>query len=247
MHTPTYSGRSQLLRSADDTDPIERVIVANADQLVIVTALADPAPQTRLIDRCLVAAYDAGLRPLLCLTKPDLAPPDTLLETYGALDVDHVVVRKGSPLDELVGVRDDDALHRVGVVGAAPQRGLAMLNADDAGQRVRSAGGVADQGHMVADHHALAPELTGAHRGDHPLRGLLATHPGAEQDRIPAAVYPGDEPGYGVLVGRSGLGPTPRPPRVRADADVGLVEVLPAHQRVRLGRRRRRAWRPRGR
>ena len=49
-----------LRRTADDTDPVERVIVANADQLVIVTALADPEPRPRLIDRCLVAAYDAG-------------------------------------------------------------------------------------------------------------------------------------------------------------------------------------------
>ena len=32
-----------LRRTADDTDPVERVIVANADQLVIVTALADPS------------------------------------------------------------------------------------------------------------------------------------------------------------------------------------------------------------
>ncbi len=51
---------SVLRRSADDTDPVERVIVANADQLVIVTALADPPPRPRLIDRFLVAAYDAG-------------------------------------------------------------------------------------------------------------------------------------------------------------------------------------------
>ena len=50
-----------LRRSADDTDPVERVIVANAEQLVIVTALADPPPRPRLIDRFLVAAYDAGL------------------------------------------------------------------------------------------------------------------------------------------------------------------------------------------
>ena len=44
---------SVLRRSADDTDPVERVIVANADQLVIVTALADPPPRPRLIDRFL--------------------------------------------------------------------------------------------------------------------------------------------------------------------------------------------------
>ena len=65
--------RSVLRRTADDTDPVERVIVANADQLVIVSALANPEPRPRLIDRCLVAAYDAGLDPLLVLTKADLA------------------------------------------------------------------------------------------------------------------------------------------------------------------------------
>ena len=58
-----------LRRTADDDDPVERVIVANADQLVVVTALADPEPRPRLIDRALVAAYDAGLQPVLCLTK----------------------------------------------------------------------------------------------------------------------------------------------------------------------------------
>ncbi len=35
---------SALRRSPDDTDPVERVIVANAQQLVIVCALAQPAP-----------------------------------------------------------------------------------------------------------------------------------------------------------------------------------------------------------
>ncbi len=64
---------SALRRSADDTDPLERIIVANADQLVIVCSLASPSPNLRFVDRCLVAAYDAGLDPLLVLTKADLA------------------------------------------------------------------------------------------------------------------------------------------------------------------------------
>lgn len=108
---------SALRRTADDTDPVERVIVANADQLVVVTALADPAPRLRLVDRCLVAAYDAGLRPLLCLTKADLAAPDEVLETYRALDVDHVVVRRDQPLDELVGHLRDRVSVMVGHSG----------------------------------------------------------------------------------------------------------------------------------
>lgn len=86
---------STLRRSADDTDPVERVIVANAEQLVVVSALADPQPVPRLIDRCLVAAYDAGLRPVLCLTKADLAAPATLLDVYAPLGVDSVVSSRG--------------------------------------------------------------------------------------------------------------------------------------------------------
>ncbi|MEU4093871.1 ribosome small subunit-dependent GTPase A [Streptomyces sp. NPDC026673] len=82
---------SVLRRTADDTDPYERVVVANADRLAIVTALADPEPRPRLIDRCLVAAYDAGLEPLLVLTKSDLAPAEPLLETYAPLGVPYVV------------------------------------------------------------------------------------------------------------------------------------------------------------
>ncbi|MDT0342597.1 ribosome small subunit-dependent GTPase A [Streptomyces litchfieldiae] len=82
---------SALRRTADDDDPFERVVVANADQLAIVTALADPEPRPRLIDRCLVAAFDAGLDPLLILTKADLAPAGPLLETYAPLGIRHVV------------------------------------------------------------------------------------------------------------------------------------------------------------
>ncbi|MCA0336819.1 MAG: ribosome small subunit-dependent GTPase A [Actinobacteria bacterium] len=80
-----------LRRTADDTDPVERVIVANADQLVIVSALANPEPRPRLIDRALVAAYDAGLDPLLVLTKADLRSPEDFLGQYAPLDVPSVV------------------------------------------------------------------------------------------------------------------------------------------------------------
>ena len=90
-----------LRRTADDSDPLERIIVANADQLVIVSSLADPEPSYGLIDRCLVAALTAGLEPLLCLTKSDLAPPDEALERYEALSVPAVVTRKGAALDEV--------------------------------------------------------------------------------------------------------------------------------------------------
>ena len=86
--------RTVLRRTADDNDPYERVIVANADQLVVVTSLADPPPRLGLIDRCLVAACVGGLEPLLCLTKADLADPDELLGVYRHLDVSAVASRR---------------------------------------------------------------------------------------------------------------------------------------------------------
>ena len=86
--------RSVLRRSADDTDLAERVIVANADQLVIVTALADPIPRTGFIDRCLVAAYTGNLDPVLVLTKADLADPAPLLAVYQDLDLPIIVTRR---------------------------------------------------------------------------------------------------------------------------------------------------------
>jgi ribosome biogenesis GTPase len=91
-----------LRRTADDDDPVERVIVANADQLVIVTALADPEPRQGLVDRALVAAYDAGMEPLLCLTKADLADPEPMVANYRPLGVPYVVTQRGADLAEIV-------------------------------------------------------------------------------------------------------------------------------------------------
>ena len=80
--------RSTLLRrSADDTDEVERIIVANADQMLIVVSAANPEPRIRLVDRYLVAAFDAGIQPLLVITKTDLADPDEFLENFAGLDL----------------------------------------------------------------------------------------------------------------------------------------------------------------
>lgn len=80
--------RTNLLRrSADDTDPVERVVVANADVLVIAVAAENPEPRTGFIDRSLAAAFDAGLTPILCITKTDLKHPQWLLDYYRDVDL----------------------------------------------------------------------------------------------------------------------------------------------------------------
>jgi ribosome biogenesis GTPase len=98
--------RSVLRRTADDDETAEeRVVVANADQLVIVSALTDPPPRTGFIDRCLTAAYDAEIDPLLCLTKADLvdeSPITAIRDYYAALALRYVLCRPDEPLDELM-------------------------------------------------------------------------------------------------------------------------------------------------
>ncbi|MGV0593310.1 ribosome small subunit-dependent GTPase A [Mycolicibacterium porcinum] len=91
--------RTVLRRTADDDDPTERVVVANADQLLIVVALADPPPRTGFVERTLIAAYAGGLRPILCLTKSDLAAPEPFAAQFADLDLTIVTAGREDPLD----------------------------------------------------------------------------------------------------------------------------------------------------
>lgn len=94
---------SLLRRSADDTDQVERVIVANADQMLVVVAAADPEPRARLVDRYLVAALDAGIRPLLVVTKIDLADPAAFLTHFDGLDLEVFTSARGEMPVERIG------------------------------------------------------------------------------------------------------------------------------------------------
>ncbi len=94
--------KSVLRRTADDNDPYERPIVANADQLMVVCALADPPPRFGMIDRILVAGYEAGLTPIICLTKSDLAPADELLAHYEPLGIAITTVGWNDPVEMLL-------------------------------------------------------------------------------------------------------------------------------------------------
>jgi len=152
---------SVLRRSAEDDDPTERVIVANADQLVIVTALADPEPRPRLIDRFLVAAFDAGLEPLLCLTKADLAAPDELIAIYEPLGIRWITLSRpfGGQLGEVRALLADRISVLVGHSGVGKST---LVNAllPDADRAVGSVSPVTGRGRHTSS-SAVALQLPG--------------------------------------------------------------------------------------
>lgn len=90
-----------LRRTADDTDAVERVVVANADTMGIVVAAAEPQPREGFIDRCLVAAYDSGMTPLLIVTKTDLAPVATLSQAYRPLGLEVIGVSRDAAVADI--------------------------------------------------------------------------------------------------------------------------------------------------
>lgn len=117
-----------LRRSAEESGGIgERVIVANADQLAIVTALADPPPRIGMIDRCLVAAYDAGITPLLVLTKADLASDDELRALYAPLGLP--IISVDSLSGDLSEIRTALADHLTALIGHSGVGKSTLVNA----------------------------------------------------------------------------------------------------------------------
>jgi len=144
-----------LRRTADDSDPFERVVVANADQLVVVASLADPPPSIGLVDRCLVAALTAGIEPILCLTKADLAAPEEVIANYAELDVQVLVTQRGAALEAIHEVLRGHVSVLVGHSGVGKST---LVNAlvPDAGRETRSVSAIGKGRHTSVSVYALA-------------------------------------------------------------------------------------------
>lgn len=84
--------RNVLRRSLEEADEGrgEKIIVANADLVVVVAASADPTPRTGMVERCLVAAREADVPALLVMTKADLADPSAFVANFAEFDVEIV-------------------------------------------------------------------------------------------------------------------------------------------------------------
>ena len=93
--------KNSLSRTVDDVAKVERIIVANIDQLIIVVAATNPEPRRGLIDRFLVSAFHEGIAPIILVTKVDLGEPPSFLGEYRNLNVEVLTTKKGADLLQL--------------------------------------------------------------------------------------------------------------------------------------------------
>ncbi|WP_280201705.1 ribosome small subunit-dependent GTPase A [Nocardia cyriacigeorgica] len=138
--------RTVLRRTADDTDPFERVVVANAERLFIVVALADPPPRTGFVERAMVAAYAGGLQPILCLTKHDLAADSEFAALFDDLDLTIVYGGVDDPIEPVLDLLTG---HLTAFIGHSGVGKSTLVN------------------RLVPDAHRAVGEVSGVGKGKH--------------------------------------------------------------------------------
>lgn len=107
-----HQRKNELTRTVDDTEKVEKRIVANIDLMAIVVAAKNPEPRHGFVDRALVVAYDQAITPIIILTKTDLDNGKDFLKPYEDLGVEIFKTKslnegkksslfKGNPLKEI--------------------------------------------------------------------------------------------------------------------------------------------------
>jgi ribosome biogenesis GTPase len=141
--------RSVLARPDVFASHLQQVIVANADQLLIVASWREPAVWLELIDRYLIAAERHNLLPVICVNKVDLAEDEALChaELRPYVDLGYRVLftsaLTGTGVDDLRDLLRDKTTVLAGLSGvgkssllAAVQPGLKLRtsNVSDSGE-----------------------------------------------------------------------------------------------------------------
>lgn len=90
--TPLAGDLVEIRLGEDRTGYVEEILprknfltrppVANIDQLIVVTSVCDPSPNTLLIDEAIAAAEDKEIEPVVVVSKTDLESGEWLRDIY---------------------------------------------------------------------------------------------------------------------------------------------------------------------
>ena len=179
---------SKLTRRAAGKKPLEQVIVANADQAVVVMSAAQPAPQWNLLDRYLASVEVSELAALICLTKLDLVrgtdgEPEIAARAgeYAALGYTVLLTSAGSG-EGIDALREQLAGRLSVLIGKSGVGKTTLLNAlqPGLGQRVGVVNAQINKGRHTTTHLEMFPLDSGGYIVDTPGMkqfGLWAIEP----------------------------------------------------------------------
>ncbi len=153
--------RTQLLRANSNSESRGQVLAANIDVAAVIEPI-DPSPDLGRIERLLSLAWDSGARPILLLTKCDLAAdPVTIAgqiaETAPAIEVIPVSAQTGMNVDRVRAYVGHG--QTIGLLGTSGSGKSSLVNALAgttimATQQIRRSDG---RGRHTTTHRALIP------------------------------------------------------------------------------------------
>ena len=150
----------------------QQTIVANVDQLVVITSAAEPNLKPHLIDRFLATAEKAQVQPLICINKIDLIDPadlQPLVGVYGQMGYQVLLlsVRTGFGIDRLRRALVDRESVLAGQSGVGKS---SLLNLVEPGLhlRVRQVSTDSQKGRHTTTTAELIPLSTGGYVVDTP-------------------------------------------------------------------------------
>lgn len=195
---------NMLTRQAAGDKALEQIIAANVDQIIPITAAANPTTKWQMLDRALAMIEQAGIPGLICLTKTDLDKRGKAVETSKIYEeIGYPVIRSstvtGEGIDEFRAAIAGKTSVLIGMSGVGK---TTLLNAvqPGLGLRVNEVSAATDKGKHTTTHLEMFPLDDGGGVVDTPgmkLFGLWDCSPeGLDQ------LYPEMEP----FVGRCQFG-----------------------------------------
>lgn len=132
---------TKLSRTHPHDPRIEKVMVANVDQVVIVASIQSPPLNPAAIDRFMIAAEAGGLAPLVCINKIDLATDESdykeVADIYGELELPVVPTsaKTGEGVENLKALLKDKSTVLAGHSGTGKS---SLINAVQPGLELRT-------------------------------------------------------------------------------------------------------------
>ena len=127
------AGKGTIEKISERRNMLIRPPVANIDILLVVVSTKDPGPDTVFIDKLLVSAEFAGIKPILCINKTDLSDGVELTQIYenAGYDVLPVSAKNNDGIEKILPLIKGKTSAVAGFSGVGKSTILSILTGED--------------------------------------------------------------------------------------------------------------------